>query len=236
MTLLYFAQSLFLVFASVYIAKESIETVLLGEGAHSHGGGGGHGHGAEREHGHDHEGEAEARYVHQPSIDHELTDSALPLLLLAAAVGTSLFSGIALLNHSKLVECEYLKHRLGGADHSAVGSLFMPSVLVRSRISKQLSILRNPFTMTIAGASAAILFGSMLIAPQVFSLIVWLRADQQNISPYPRLIPLPLAHTCHLCSRIPNNTIIRNGPTPNCPITFFSTNAIPPTISTVNIG
>jgi len=62
MTLLYFAQSLFLVFASVYIAKESIETVLLGEGAHSHGGGG-HGHGGEREHGHDHEGEAEERYV-----------------------------------------------------------------------------------------------------------------------------------------------------------------------------
>jgi hypothetical protein len=108
MTLLYFAQSLFLVFASVYIAKESIETVLLGEGAHSHGGGGGHGHGAEREHGHDHEGEAEERYVQQLRADCELTTRALPLLLLAAAIGTSLFSGIALLNHSKLVECEYL--------------------------------------------------------------------------------------------------------------------------------
>lgn len=65
MTLLYFAQSLFLVFASVYIAKESIETVLLGEGAHSHGGGGGHGHGHETEHGHGHgqgdEGESQER-------------------------------------------------------------------------------------------------------------------------------------------------------------------------------
>jgi len=107
MTLLYFAQSLFLVFASVYIAKESIETVLLGEGAHSHGGGGGHGHGGEREHGHDHEGEAEERYVQLVDKEYELTDRALPLLLLAAAVGTSLFSGVALLNHSKLVECEY---------------------------------------------------------------------------------------------------------------------------------
>jgi hypothetical protein len=108
MSLLYFAQSLFLVFASVYIAKESIETVLLGEGAHSHGGGGGHGHGAEREHGHDHDGEAEERYVLQLNVPLELTNRALPLLLLAAAIGTSLFSGIALLNHSKLVECEYL--------------------------------------------------------------------------------------------------------------------------------
>lgn len=54
MTLLYFAQSLFLVFASVYIAKESIETVLLGEGAHGHGGGHGHGHGHGEAQEHDH--------------------------------------------------------------------------------------------------------------------------------------------------------------------------------------
>lgn len=64
MTLLYFAQSLFLVFAAVYIAKESIETVLLGEGAHSHEGGHGHGHGhgAERDHSHD-EGGGHERYA-----------------------------------------------------------------------------------------------------------------------------------------------------------------------------
>jgi hypothetical protein len=112
MTLLYFAQSLFLVFASVYIAKESIETVLLGEGAHSHGGGGGHGHGAEREHGHDHEGESEERYVQLVDTSFKLMTRSLPLLLLAAAVGTSLFSGVALLNHSKLVECEQLSYCL----------------------------------------------------------------------------------------------------------------------------
>jgi hypothetical protein len=43
--LLYFVQSLFLLFAAVYIAKESIEQVLLGSGAHEHGGGHSHGHG-----------------------------------------------------------------------------------------------------------------------------------------------------------------------------------------------
>jgi hypothetical protein len=107
MTLLYFAQSLFLVFASVYIAKESIETVLLGEGAHSHGGGGGHGHGGEREHGHDHEGEAEERYVHLSDPESQLTGRSLPLLLLALSVVTALFSGVVLSNHSKLVDCEY---------------------------------------------------------------------------------------------------------------------------------
>ncbi|WWC65415.1 uncharacterized protein I303_108033 [Kwoniella dejecticola CBS 10117] len=44
MSLLYFTQSLFLVFAAVYIAKEAIEQVILGAGAHDHSGGG-HGHG-----------------------------------------------------------------------------------------------------------------------------------------------------------------------------------------------
>lgn len=50
LSLLYFSQCLFLVFAAVYIAKESIEGVVLGAG-HGHGHGheqGGHGHG----HGH----------------------------------------------------------------------------------------------------------------------------------------------------------------------------------------
>lgn len=42
---MYFAQSLFLVFAAVYIAKESLEQVVLGAGAHEHGGGGSHSHG-----------------------------------------------------------------------------------------------------------------------------------------------------------------------------------------------
>lgn len=68
MTLLYFAQSLFLVFASVYIAKESIETVLLGEGAHSHDGGHGHGHGhggeQEHAHGEDHAEERSVIFYH----------------------------------------------------------------------------------------------------------------------------------------------------------------------------
>jgi len=106
MTLLYFAQSLFLVFASVYIAKESIETVLLGEGSHSHGGGGGHGHGHENEHGHGHDGDSEERSAStHPSRYHADMYRSLPTLLLALATVSALFSGIALRNHSKLVEC-----------------------------------------------------------------------------------------------------------------------------------
>lgn len=48
-----------------------------------------------------------------------------------------------------------------GADIAAVGNLFMPSVLVSSRIPDSLNVLRNPFSMTVAGGSAAILLGSV---------------------------------------------------------------------------
>jgi len=86
--------------------------------------------------------------------------------LLALSVVTSLFSGVALLNHSKLVECKSTLCNVKPITHHvAVGSLFMPSTLVKSRLAKQFSILRNPFTMTIAGASIAILLGSILIVP-----------------------------------------------------------------------
>jgi hypothetical protein len=84
------------------------------------------------------------------------------LLLLSAHhySPVSLFSTTRSLSNVSILPAAWKK-----AYDTAVGSLFMPSVLVKSRISKQLSILRNPFTMTIAGASAAIFFGSMLIAP-----------------------------------------------------------------------
>ncbi len=42
---MYFVQSLFLVFAAVYIAKEALEQVVLGSGAHEHAGSGAHSHG-----------------------------------------------------------------------------------------------------------------------------------------------------------------------------------------------
>jgi hypothetical protein len=97
-----------------------------------------------------------------------LISRSLPLLLLALSVATSLLSGIVLGNHSELVECEF-KTRLYSDGKEliclAVGSLFMPSVLAKSRIAEHYTILRNPFTMTVAGGSAAILLGSMVIAP-----------------------------------------------------------------------
>jgi hypothetical protein len=79
----------------------------------------------------------------------------------------SVFSGVVLRNHSKLVECKLdsIRVRMDKADLVAVGSLFIPSVLRDSGLANRLVVLRNPFTLTIAGASAAILLGSMVIPP-----------------------------------------------------------------------
>ncbi|KAK8850348.1 hypothetical protein IAR55_004266 [Kwoniella newhampshirensis] len=81
-SLLYFAQSLFLAFAAVYIAKESIEQVILGSGAHEHAVGG-HGHGEALSEG---------------------DERSFPHFLLLCAGVASAFSGGALGNHSKLVD------------------------------------------------------------------------------------------------------------------------------------
>ncbi|ORX41191.1 hypothetical protein BD324DRAFT_48356 [Kockovaella imperatae] len=74
--LLYFTQSLFLVFAAVYIAKESLESVVLGADAHEHG---------------------------HTEIS-EGADRPFPRLLLLVAACTTSFAGSYLGNHQKLVD------------------------------------------------------------------------------------------------------------------------------------
>ncbi|WVW81051.1 hypothetical protein I302_103042 [Kwoniella bestiolae CBS 10118] len=81
-SLLYFTQSLFLVFSAVYIAKEAIEQVVLGSGAHDHSMGG-HGHG-------------------ESVMEGDERD--FPHFLLACAALASTFGGAALGNHGKLVD------------------------------------------------------------------------------------------------------------------------------------
>ncbi|ODN86110.1 hypothetical protein L198_07403 [Cryptococcus wingfieldii CBS 7118] len=137
--LLYFGQCLFLVFAAVYIAKESIEQVILGANAHDHSVGG-HGHegGGGHSHGHSHgggEGEEER---------------AFPVFLLICAAVASLFGGGVLGNHAKLVD--------------AVGSLFLtPTYITLPFVSKLPSLFGNPFTLTVAGASVGILVSTAIV-------------------------------------------------------------------------
>ncbi|KAK1922885.1 hypothetical protein DB88DRAFT_541095 [Papiliotrema laurentii] len=81
LSLLYFAQSIFLVFAAVYIAKEALEEVLLGSGGHDHAGGHSHAEGSD-----------------------DGDERPFPRFLLASATLASIVSGAMLDNHGKLVE------------------------------------------------------------------------------------------------------------------------------------
>lgn len=89
-------------------------------------------------------------------------DRPLPSLLLVSATMASLFSGSVLGNHSKLVEGECSLNRRGRANSPAVGPLFLPHRFTSLRITRRYSsLLGNPFSMTIAGATLAVLVGSL---------------------------------------------------------------------------
>ena len=107
--LLYFTQSLFLVFAAVYIAKEAIEQVVLGSGAHEHGSGGGHGHGQIPLDG----DERCAVTASGTGTARGLTSIRRPFphLLLLAGTMSSAFSGAYIQNHRRLVEGEFYDSR-----------------------------------------------------------------------------------------------------------------------------
>jgi hypothetical protein len=134
-SLLCFSQSLFLLFAAVYIAKESLETAVLGPGGHDHGGS--HGHG-------DHT-VGDERYV--IFTIHTLTHSPFPLLLLALASIASLFSGAVLGNNRRLLE--------------ATGELFLPDSYLD--LVEPGTFLANPYTLSIAGTTAALLLAGLIM-------------------------------------------------------------------------
>lgn len=119
-SLLCFSQSVFLVFSATYIAKEALEQVILG--GHDHG----HSHG---------------------SSDHS-DPRGYPYLFLFFASLASLFSGVALRNHSKLAD--------------ATGPLFLPSWYLAIPFVEANEFLRNPYTLAVSGTAAVLLIGGML--------------------------------------------------------------------------
>jgi hypothetical protein len=109
--LLYFVQSIFLLFSAMYIAKEALEIALMSgagsEGGHGHGHGHGHSHGAEDGH--------ETSVASRTSSEdqsfttyqfYEPNDSELPSWLLVSAALATFLSATVLHNHTKLVEGE----------------------------------------------------------------------------------------------------------------------------------
>ena len=119
-SLLCFSQSVFLVFSATYIAKEALEQTVLG--GHDHG----HSHGV---------------------VDHSEPRN-YPYLFLFFASLASLFSGVALRNHSKLAD--------------ATGPLYLPAWYLSIPFVEANEFLCNPYTLAVAGTAAILLLGGLV--------------------------------------------------------------------------
>lgn len=109
--LLYFVQSIFLLFSAMYIAKEALEIALMSgaasEGGHGHGHGHGHSHGAEDGHETSVAGRTSSKDQSLTTYEfYEPDDSELPSWLLVSAALATFLSATVLHNHAKLVEGE----------------------------------------------------------------------------------------------------------------------------------
>ncbi|WVN89534.1 uncharacterized protein L203_104759 [Cryptococcus depauperatus CBS 7841] len=136
-SLLYFVQSIFLAFAAVYIAKESLEQVILGSGAHRESFGG-HGH------------ETGTHSHHSHMSDEDTKARGFPHLLLGLAGLSGAVSGAIFRNHETLV--------------NAVGSIFLaPSYLGLPFVRRWPGLMSNPFTLTVVGGCLGILISANIV-------------------------------------------------------------------------
>ena len=166
-TLLHFVQSIYLLFSSLYVLKESVEHALLE-------GGGGHS-GGERL-------EAATGHEHSHVHNEHSYGLVLPTLLLALSVAACLFSNVVLGNHTRLVAAcgistaasgglgggQSVTSRSRGNGHGRSGSVLVhPSALA----SPLLILLANPFSLTVLFFSTTLLFASLTMpAVQVAAL------------------------------------------------------------------
>lgn len=149
-TLLHFVQTIYLLFASVYVLKESVEHALL-EGGSADASVDGL---IESASGHDHS------HAHS-----EHAGIVMPNLLLALSLAACVFSNIVMGNHARLVAaCGISTAASGGAPgvggprHGRSGSVLMrPSELA----SPLLALLANPFSLTVLFFSSALLFAGL---------------------------------------------------------------------------
>ncbi|GAC94221.1 hypothetical protein PHSY_001792 [Pseudozyma hubeiensis SY62] len=151
-TLLHFVQTIYLLFASVYVLKESVEHALLEGGGSGDVQGGADGL-MESASGHDH---SHAHAEHSLGI-------VMPNLLLALSLAACVVSNIVMGNHARLVAaCGISTAASGGSSggprHGRSGSVLMrPSELA----SPLLALLANPFSLTVLFFSSALLFAGL---------------------------------------------------------------------------
>ncbi|CAO1630587.1 unnamed protein product [Sympodiomycopsis kandeliae] len=168
-TLLNFVQTIYLLFAAVYVCKESIEHALLeGDGGEPsaistsastndlNGGGAGS----------DVLGVAGSGGHHHHDEGHSVE---LPVVMLTLAVIACLFSNLVLGNHSKLVAASGMSTTAAPSSsgprrnrHSRSQSVLVSTTQLAGPV---LSLLSNPFTLTVFFFSTTLLFSALTMSP-----------------------------------------------------------------------
>ncbi|PWN52451.1 hypothetical protein IE53DRAFT_312067 [Violaceomyces palustris] len=183
-TLLHFIQTIYLLFSSVYVLKESIEHALL-EGSAETSIAIGQGH----DHAHAHEEEA--------------LGLALPTTLLALGTVACIFSNVILGNHAKLVAAcgistaasgyqssQHLSVSARTGGHGRSGSVLVhPSVLA----SPLLVLLANPFSLTVLFFSTVLLFSGLTMPPLQVAALDKVLAGLESVSMFYVAYPASVA-------------------------------------------
>ncbi|GAK67390.1 uncharacterized protein PAN0_018d5617 [Moesziomyces antarcticus] len=180
-TLLHFVQTIYLLFASVYVLKESVEHALLE-------GGGGHAvEGAvDSASGHDH---SHAHAEHSYGI-------VMPNLLLALSLAACVISNLVMGNHARLVAaCGISTAASGSAPPSAARHGRSGSVLMRPSelASPLLALLANPFSLTVLFFSSALLFAGLTMPSVQVAALDKVLAGLESVSMFYVAYPASVA-------------------------------------------
>ncbi|PWN28414.1 hypothetical protein BDZ90DRAFT_274151 [Jaminaea rosea] len=173
-TLLNFVQTIYLLFAAVYVCKESIEHVLLeggeSEAAAAEGGvdggslnvamGGGAGH-------HHHDGLVTPSGPLSAATN---PGTQLPTVLLVLATVACLFANLFMANHASLVAASGLSTSSSPSSQASRRRAHGRSASVLVSTSQMaagpfLSLLSNPFSLTVLFFSSSLLFAALSLSP-----------------------------------------------------------------------
>ncbi len=157
-TLLHFVQTIYLLFAGVYVLKESVEHALLEGGSDTSGGGAGANVEAlmDSAWGHDHS------HAHAENAE----GIVMPILLLTLSLAACVFTNVVMGNHAKLVAaCGINTSASGGSASGGARHGRSKSVLERSaRLAGPFGVLlANPFSLTVLFFSSALLFAGLTL-------------------------------------------------------------------------
>lgn len=182
-TLLHFVQTIYLLFASVYVLKESVEHALL-EGGH-----------ADAQNGADALVESASGHDHSHAHTEHSLGIVMPNLLLALSLAACVVSNVVMGNHARLVAACGISTTASGAPsgasrHGRSGSVLMrPSELA----SPLLALLANPFSLTVLFFSSALLFAGLTMASVQVAALDKVLAGLESVSMFYVAYPASVA-------------------------------------------